>query len=220
MNGLYRAYGKRAFDMALVLAFLLFFWWLYPAIAIMVRLKLGSPVVFRQTRPGRKDPSTGKEKLFTLYKFRTMTDAMGKDGKPLPDEERLTRFGRLLRKTSLDELPELWNILRGDMSFVGPRPLLVEYLPWYTEDERRRHDVLPGLTGLAQVNGRNAITWEQKFAFDLQYVDTMSFKNDLAILAKTVGVVLHHSSVLSGSEQVCENLDAERGRKGKASDRR
>ncbi len=206
--------------MALVLAFLLFFWWLYPAIAIMVRLKLGSPVVFRQTRPGRKDPSTGKEKLFTLYKFRTMTDAMGKDGKPLPDEERLTRFGRLLRKTSLDELPELWNILRGDMSFVGPRPLLVEYLPWYTEDERRRHDVLPGLTGLAQVNGRNAITWEQKFAFDLQYVDTMSFKTDLAILAKTVGVVLHHSSVLSGSEQVCENLDAERGRKGKAPDRR
>ncbi|MBO4317420.1 MAG: sugar transferase [Mailhella sp.] len=212
MNGLYRRCGKRAFDIALVLVFWVLFWWLYLLVAAAVRLKLGSPVVFRQTRPGRRDPVTGREKLFTLYKFRTMADAIGKDGRPLPDEERLTRFGRILRKTSLDELPELWNILRGDMSFVGPRPLLVEYLPWYTDEERRRHDVLPGLTGLAQVSGRNAITWEQKFAYDLQYVDALSFKTDLAILAKTAGVVLRHTSVLSGSEQVCENLDVERSR--------
>jgi len=149
-------------------------------IAILVRVKLGTPIIFRQVRPGRGD------RLFTMIKFRTMTDASDESGKSLPDKERLTRFGRFLRAASLDELPELWNVLRGDMSLVGPRPLLVEYLPLYTPEQARRHEVRPGITGWAQVNGRNAISWEQKFRLDVWYVDHQSIWLDLKILLLTI----------------------------------
>jgi len=161
-------------------------------IAILVRIKLGSPVIFKQPRPGLN------EEIFTLYKFRTMTDERDENGELLPDEVRLTSFGKFLRSTSLDELPELWNILKGDMSFVGPRPLSVKYLPYYTEEERRRHKVRPGLTGLAQINGRNTAIWEKRFAFDVQYVDNISFFADLRILAETVGLVLRREDIGQG----------------------
>jgi undecaprenyl phosphate N,N'-diacetylbacillosamine 1-phosphate transferase len=149
-------------------------------IAILVKVKLGSPVIFKQKRPG------WYEQLFTLYKFRTMTDKRDEKGELLPDEVRLTRFGKFLRSTSLDELPELWNIARGDMSIVGPRPLLVQYLPLYNADQRRRHEVRPGLTGLAQVNGRNAISWEEKFDLDVQYADNIHFAGDWKIILLTI----------------------------------
>lgn len=173
-------------------------------LCILVRVKLGSPVLFRQERPGRYG------KIFTLCKFRTMTQKRDASGELLPDEERLTRFGRLLRSTSLDELPELLNILKGDMSLVGPRPLLVCYLPWYSEEEKHRHDMRPGLTGLAQVNGRNALVWEDRFAYDLEYVRHCSFLLDVKILMKTVGKVLKRSGILSGAEQTLENFDVYR----------
>lgn len=152
--------------------------------ALPVRFKLGSPVIFKQERPGKD------EKIFTLYKFRTMTDERDADGRLLPDEERLTKFGKWLRSTSLDELPELWNILKGDMSLVGPRPLLVEYLPRYDEKQRHRHDVRPGLTGLAQISGRNGISWEEKFEDDVRYVEKITFMGDMEILWKTAEVVM------------------------------
>ncbi len=173
-------------------------------LCILVRVKLGSPVLFRQERPGRN------EKIFTLCKFRTMTDKRDENGNLLPDEVRLTKFGKLLRSTSLDELPELFNILKGDMSIIGPRPLLVRYLPWYKEEERHRHDVRPGLTGLAQVNGRNALGWEDRFAFDLEYVKHCSFGMDLKIIIMTVGKVLKRSGTLSGAEQTVEDFDVYR----------
>lgn len=157
--------------------------------ALLVRQKLGSPVIFCQERPGKD------EKIFRLYKFRTMTDARGADGELLPDAQRLTPFGRRLRSTSLDELPELWNILRGDMSIVGPRPLLVKYLPYYTAEERRRHAVRPGLTGLAQVNGRNALRWEDRFAYDVDYVDHISFALDAKIVLMTIRCVLSREGI-------------------------
>jgi lipopolysaccharide/colanic/teichoic acid biosynthesis glycosyltransferase len=160
-------------------------------IAILVRTKLGSPVIFKQPRPGLN------EKVFALYKFRTMTDECDENGELLPDEQRLTPFGTWLRSTSLDELPELWNILKGDMSFVGPRPLLVEYLPLYNEQQRRRHIVRPGLTGLAQVSGRNAVSWEEKFLLDIEYINNITFWGDLAILAKTVLAVLRREGINS-----------------------
>ena len=168
--------------------------------AILVRVKLGSPVIFCQERPGRN------EKIFKLYKFRSMTDARDENGDLLPDEVRLTRFGRLLRSTSLDELPELWNIFRGDMSIVGPRPLLVSYLPYYTEEEKHRHDVRPGLTGLAQVNGRNNLTWEQKFAYDLEYVSHMSFADDVKILLMTVKKVFARADIQTDTQATEGNL--------------
>ena len=163
-------------------------------LAALVRVKLGSPVLFHQERPGRH------EKIFKLYKFRSMTDEKDAEGNLLPDEVRLTRFGKLLRSTSLDELPELFNILKGDMSLIGPRPLLVRYLPYYTEEERHRHDVRPGLTGLAQVNGRNALGWEDRFRYDLDYVNHISFGLDLKIIGMTVGKVLKRSGTLSGAD--------------------
>lgn len=168
--------------------------------AILVRIKLGSPVIFRQARPGKD------EKIFKLYKFRTMTDEKDANGNLLPDDIRLTKFGRLLRSTSLDELPELWNILKGDMSVVGPRPLLVSYLPYYTNEEKHRHDVRPGLTGLAQVNGRNNLTWEQKFAYDLEYVRHISFKNDVKILFQTVAKVFARADVQADTQSTEGNL--------------
>lgn len=177
---MYKKYFKRVFDICCALAALIVFGWLYIIVAILVRVKLGSPVLFRQERPGLNG------KIFTLYKFRTMTDKRDDDGNLLPDELRLTRFGRLLRKTSLDELPEAFNILFGDMSVVGPRPLLVRYLDRYNEHQARRHEVRPGLSGLAQISGRNAISWEEKFDLDVSYVDNVSFMLDIKIIVLTV----------------------------------
>ena len=170
--------------------------------ALLVRVKLGSPVLFTQDRPGKD------EKIFKLYKFRSMTDARDENGKLLPDDIRLTKFGRMLRSTSLDELPELFNIMKGDMALIGPRPLLVEYLPYYTEEERHRHDVRPGLTGWAQVNGRNAInSWEERFKYDLEYVNHVSFLMDLKVLFVTVGKVVKRSDIQVGSEIKVGRLD-------------
>lgn len=204
--GFYEKYIKRVLDICLSGGALLILWPVLLITAILVRIKLGSPVIFCQERPGKD------EKIFMLYKFRSMSDQRDAEGNLLPDEVRLTKFGRLLRSTSLDELPELWNIFMGDMSIVGPRPLLVAYLPYYTEEERHRHDVRPGLTGLAQVNGRNALLWEEKFAFDLKYVNEVSFAMDVRIVAMTIGKVLHRSDVLSGDKlkKVAGRLDHER----------
>ena len=177
---MYEKYFKRIFDIICALAAIIVFSWLYIIVAILVRVKLGSPVIFKQKRPGKD------EKIFELYKFRTMTDERDEDGNLLPDEVRLTKFGKLLRSTSLDELPEAFNILKGDMSVVGPRPLLVEYLPLYNKEQKRRHTVRPGLSGLAQVKGRNAISWEEKFTYDVEYVDNISFIGDIKIILLTV----------------------------------
>ena len=175
---------------------------------ILVRVKLGSPVLFHQERPGRN------EKIFKLYKFRSMTDERDEQGNLLPDEVRLTKFGKVLRSTSLDELPELFNILKGDMSLIGPRPLLVRYLPYYTDEERHRHDVRPGLTGLAQVNGRNALGWEDRFRYDLYYVEHLSFLMDLKIIGMTAGKVLKRSGTLSGADQTVADFDVYRREHG------
>ena len=196
----YTKYIKRLLDILLSAGALLFLWPVLLVTAILVRIKLGSPVIFRQARPDKD------ENIFRLYKFRTMTDEKDTNGNLLPDDIRLTKFGRLLRSTSLDELPELWNILKGDMSIVGPRPLLVSYLPYYTEEERHRHDVRPGLTGLAQVNGRNNLTWEQKFAYDLEYVRHISFKNDVKILFQTVAKVFARADVQADTQSIEGNL--------------
>lgn len=169
-------------------------------LAILIRIKLGSPVLFKQERPGKVDKRTGKEKIFTMYKFRTMTNQKDNEGKLLPDTQRLTKFGRILRSTSLDELPELINIIKGDMSIVGPRPLAVVYLPYYTKKEKHRHDVRPGLTGWAQVNGRNSIGWTDKFKFDLEYVDNISFLFDLKILFLTVKKVFIREGIGQGEQ--------------------
>ena len=177
---MYRRYIKRPMDFALALLAIIVFFWLYALVAVLVRIKLGSPILFKQPRPGKD------EKIFNMYKFRTMTDERDENGELLPDEMRLTRFGKILRKTSLDELPEAFCILKGDMSIVGPRPLLVQYLQRYNERQRRRHEVRPGLTGLAQINGRNAISWEEKFDWDVKYVDSITLWGDVKIIAMTV----------------------------------
>ncbi len=177
---MYKRIFKRPIDIFCALAAIIVFSWLYILVAVLVRIKLGSPVLFKQARPGKD------EKIFYLYKFRTMTDAKDENGNLLSDEVRLTKFGRLLRATSLDELPEAFNILKGDMSVIGPRPLLVKYLDEYNDFQKRRHEVRPGLSGLAQVNGRNAITWEQKFEYDVEYVDNITFLGDFKILCMTV----------------------------------
>lgn len=177
---MYRSFGKRLFDLFVVIMAAPFWVPLLAVLAMIVRLKLGTPVLFRQQRPGRKGSP------FALIKFRTMTDARDAADKLLPDSIRLTPFGRFLRSSSLDELPELWNVLKGEMSLVGPRPLLMEYLPYYTAAEARRHDVRPGITGWAQVNGRNALSWDARFKLDLEYIDKCSFGFDLKILALTV----------------------------------
>lgn len=184
---MYKRFIKRLLDILISLVILVLFCWLYLILALLVRVKLGSPVLFKQPRPGKD------EKIFNMYKFRTMTDKRDADGKLLPDSERLTSFGKLLRKTSLDELPELFCILKGDMSFIGPRPLLVEYLPYYTERERLRHTVRPGLTGLAQASGRNTVDWDTRFELDAVYVENLSFMMDLKVIAMTVKTVLYHS---------------------------
>lgn len=179
-GGIYRQYIKRPLDFTLSLIAIIILSPLFLVIALLVRIKLGSPVLFKQDRPGLN------EKVFTMYKFRTMTNEKDENGDLLPDDKRLTNFGKLLRSTSLDELPELFNILKGDMSFIGPRPLLVEYLSLYNEKQKRRHEVRPGLSGLAQVNGRNSISWEEKFNLDIEYVDNISFLGDCKILLLTI----------------------------------
>lgn len=201
---MYKKYLKRIFDICCALAAIIVFSWLYIIVAVLVRIKLGSPVIFKQERPGKN------EKIFTLYKFRTMTDKRDEEGNLLPDDVRLTKFGRLLRKTSLDELPEAFNILFGHMSVVGPRPLLVSYLPYYTEEERHRHDVRPGLTGLAQINGRNTITWEEKFKYDIEYVNNVSFSNDVKIIWRTIFKFIKREDILVGKQHTVGKLNEER----------
>lgn len=178
--GIYRNFFKRPLDFTLSLLAIVVLSPIFIIVAILVRINLGSPVIFKQERPGLN------EKIFTMYKFRTMTDERNKNGELLPDEERLTKFGKLLRSTSLDELPELFNILKGDMSIVGPRPLAIIYLPYYNQKERLRHTVRPGLTGLAQINGRNTINWEERFDYDIKYVRNITFLMDLKIILKTI----------------------------------
>ena len=198
--GFYEKYIKRLLDIVLSGCALIVLSPLLVVTAILVRVKLGSPVIFCQERPGKD------EKIFKLHKFRSMSDARDETGALLPDKERLTGFGKKLRSLSIDELPELWDIFRGKMSIVGPRPLLVEYLPYYTENERHRHDVRPGLTGLAQINGRNTLTWEQKFAYDLEYVQHIGFCEDIKILFRTVGKVLNRSGVQVNTQSGEGNL--------------
>lgn len=186
---MYRKWLKRLIDLTVAALILVVGSPLWLLVALLVRLKLGSPILFKQTRIGRN------HQPFQLLKFRTMTDQRDEDGRLLPDDQRLTTFGKLLRKTSLDEVPQLWNVLRGEMSLIGPRPLLPEYLPRYTPAVLRRHEVRPGITGLAQVSGRNAIDWESKFRFDIQYVDRVTLAGDLKIIGQTILAVIHPSDV-------------------------
>ena len=202
--GVYERFFKRPIDLICGLAAVLVFCWLYLIVAVLVRVKLGSPVLFMQERPGKN------EKLFKLYKFRTMTDARDENGNLLPDEVRLTKFGKMLRATSLDELPEALNIIKGDMSIVGPRPLLVSYLPWYSEQERHRHDVRPGLSGLAQVNGRNFVDWNHRLAFDVEYVNRITFIGDMRIIMQTVLKFVKKEDIAVDTNKVEPNLAEER----------
>ena len=195
-----RQYIKRILDVAISAAGLLLLSPVLIITALLVRVKLGSPVIFNQERPGLNG------KIFKMYKFRTMTDERDNEGKLLPDEQRLTHFGKILRSTSLDELPELWNILKGDMSLIGPRPLLVKYLPLYNERQSHRHDVRPGITGYAQVHGRNKLDWPERFEMDVYYVEHLSFKLDLSILADTVGVVLRRDGISSDTSTTMEEF--------------
>ncbi|WP_114638776.1 sugar transferase [Desulfofalx alkaliphila] len=197
-GGIYKRYIKRPMDFILSLIAIIVLSPILLIVALLVRVNLGSPVIFKQKRPGLN------EGIFTMYKFRTMTDKRDENGELLPDGMRLTRFGKFLRSTSLDELPELFNILKGDMSIIGPRPLLVQYLPLYNDYQKRRHEVRPGLTGLAQVNGRNAISWESKFNFDVEYVDSISFIGDLKIILLTFKKVFVREGVNSENAATME----------------
>ena len=198
-KGFYEKYVKRPQDFILSLIALILLSPVLLFVAVLVRIKLGSPVIFKQERPGLN------RKIFTMYKFRSMSNSKDESGELLPDEERLTKFGKALRSTSLDELPELLNILEGTLSIVGPRPLAVQYLPYYTEEEQKRHSVRPGLTGLAQVNGRNSLTWEDKFAYDIKYANNITFLGDLKIIFKTVGVAFKREDI--GERGVDGQLD-------------
>jgi len=200
----YRKYVKRLLDVIFSALLLVVLSPVFFVTAVLVRIKLGSPVIFRQDRPGKD------EKIFTMYKFRTMTDKRDENGELLSDDERLTVFGRKLRSTSIDELPELVNILKGEMSFVGPRPLIVEYLPLYTQNERRRHSVRPGLTGLAQVNGRNILSWRERFEMDCEYVSGLCVRLDWSILLQSVSVVLRMKDIRNGKDHVIRDLNVER----------
>lgn len=197
-GGIYRRYFKRPMDFVLALCAIIVLSPVFLIVALLVKINLGSPVIFKQQRPGLN------EKIFTLYKFRTMTDERDENGELLSDGIRLTRFGKFLRSTSLDELPELFNILKGDMSFIGPRPLLVQYLPLYNDHQKRRHEVRPGLSGLAQVSGRNALSWEEKFNLDVEYVDNVNFIEDLRILFLTIIKVLKREGISSDKAATME----------------
>ena len=202
---MYKRYFKRGFDFCAAMVLVVALLPVYVLLAVLVRLNMGAGVLFVQERPGLN------AKIFKLYKFRTMNNATDKDGNLLPDVQRITKFGAFLRKTSLDELPQFFNVLKGDMSFIGPRPLLVRYLPYYTKEESLRHSVRPGITGLAQINGRNALSWNERLAFDVAYAKNITFWGDLKIAARTVMKVLKRSDITVGRE---EFLDVERREKG------
>ncbi|MEG2347729.1 MAG: sugar transferase [Cetobacterium sp.] len=197
---MYKNFIKRAIDIFASLIAFICFWWVFIIVGYLVKKKLGSPVIFKQERPGKNG------KIFTMYKFRSMTDGTDKNGNLLSDAERLPKFGRVLRATSLDELPELWNVLKGEMSLVGPRPLLVEYLDRYNEIEARRHEVQPGITGWAQVNGRNAISWDQKFKLDIEYVDNYSLMMDIKILFLTLKKVFVKEGISQEGEATAQEF--------------
>lgn len=201
---MYKKYFKRILDVIICTFALIILSPVLLIVAILVRTKLGSPVIFKQDRPGKD------EKIFKLYKFRTMTNEKDENGNLLPDEKRLTKFGKLLRSTSLDELPELINIIKGDMSIVGPRPLAVQYLPYYNEEERHRHDVRPGLTGLAQVNGRNNANWDERFANDVKYVNEIAMLLDIKIIFKTIKKVVKREDVQVRGTTAIEDFDVYR----------
>lgn len=198
--GVYEKYFKRPLDLFCGIMALAVFWWLYLIVAILVRLKLGKPILFTQERPGKN------EKIFKLYKFRTMTDERDEKGTLLPDDVRMTKFGKFLRSTSLDELPEAINLINGTLSVCGPRPLLVKYLPLYSEEQHRRHEVRPGLSGYAQVHGRNSVTWEEKFKYDVQYVDKITFLGDLKIILETVKVAFNREGISSETSVTMEEF--------------
>ena len=192
--GPYEHYIKRPLDCILSLIAIIILSPIIAVTALLVKIKLGSPIIFRQERPGKN------EKIFSIFKFRSMTDERDENGNLLPDDVRLTKFGKFLRATSLDELPELFNIAKGDMAIVGPRPLLVRYLPYYTEEERHRHDVRPGLTGMSQVHGRNYSSWQERFSYDLSYANKITFLGDAIIIIETIKAVLSHSGVADRSQ--------------------
>ena len=206
---MYQKYIKRGLDFILSLIASIILSPVMLMVAVLVWVKIGSPVLFIQPRPGKN------EKIFNMYKFRTMTDERDENGELLPDEVRLTKFGKTLRSTSLDELPELFNIVKGDMSIVGPRPLLVRYLPLYNERQKHRHDVRPGFTGLAQVNGRNSISWEEKFEWDVKYVEHITFWGDVKIIFKTVKTVLTHEGISSASSVTMEPFQGTIGKESR-----
>lgn len=204
-GGIYRRLIKRPADFSLSLIAIIALSPLFLVVAILVRTKLGSPVLFKQERPGMN------EEIFTMYKFRTMTDEKDEHGELMPDQIRLTTFGKLLRSTSLDELPGLFNILKGDMSIVGPRPLLVRYLPYYTEEEKQRHSIRPGLTGLSQVNGRNFLEWDKRLELDVQYAQNISLLLDFKIIILTIKKVVQRKDIAVGNQHILKSLDVERG---------
>ena len=196
--GLYELYIKRLMDIVCSLAAIIVFSWLYIIVAVLVRVKLGSPVLFKQPRPGKIDPKTGREKIFYMYKFRSMSDERDENGNLLPDDVRLGKFGKALRATSLDELPEAFNILKGDMSIIGPRPQLVRDMVFMTDEQRMRHTAKPGLSGLAQTRGRNALSWDAKLASDLEYIENISFLGDVKIIINTVKQVFFKEKGIEG----------------------
>nr|WP_317364506.1 sugar transferase [uncultured Blautia sp.] len=202
--GAYEKYVKRFIDIMCSMFVIIFFGWLFIIIAFLVKFKLGSPVIFKQARPGKNG------KIFNLYKFRTMTDDRDERGELLPDDQRLTSFGKWLRSTSLDELPEVFCILFGTMSIVGPRPLAIEYLPYYNMYEMRRHDVRPGLTGLAQVQGRNSVNWDERFAYDIEYVDNITFLNDVRIILLTIKAVIKKNGIEDCGSFTLQDFDVYR----------
>jgi len=206
-QGFYEKYIKRLLDIICSIFAIVVFCWLYVGIALLVRVKMGSPVLFKQPRPGLIDPKTGKERVFYMYKFRTMTDARDEEGKLLPDEERLNKFGKMLRATSLDELPEAFNILKGDMSIIGPRPFLVRDMVFMSDEQRMRHTAKPGLSGLAQVMGRNAITWEDKMALDLKYIERITFFTDLKLVWLTFKKVFVRANITESNKEIDVTLD-------------
>jgi undecaprenyl phosphate N,N'-diacetylbacillosamine 1-phosphate transferase len=201
-GGVYRKYIKRPMDFILSLCAIIVLAPVLLIIAILARVKLGSPVLFKQKRPGLN------EKIFTLYKFRTMTDERDENGELLSDDIRLTRFGKFLRSTSLDELPELFNILKGDMSIVGPRPLLIQYLPLYDDHQKRRHEVRPGLSSLAAINGRNSLTWEEKFDYDIAYINNITFALDMKIILETIWVAIKREGI---NQEACATAEEFKG---------